>query len=177
MVQDLSLTAETEQGVRGDPTSFLFPLQSTSDRQAVAGATRATSTHSSVLFGSPSVPHGLLTFLQALTPGADEFRSRRHPSSSCWRRREHRDQGRVRQFDKQGTPQDDPNLRLPQCNIKRHTGANEWRAGTAMHPGGCGSINVTLQHVHQEHRVAEPHLTKTTARIPQRRPVCWGWRL
>lgn len=119
VVQDLSLTVETEQGVRGDLTAFLFPLQGTSDRQAVAGSARATSTLSSVLVGSPNMPCGLPTSLQALTPGADGFQPRRHPSSSCWRRREHRDQGRARQFDKQGSSQDDPNLRLPQRNTKR----------------------------------------------------------
>lgn len=55
MVQDLSFTVETEQGVRGDPTSSLFPLQGTSDRQALTRAARATSTLSSVLVDSCKV--------------------------------------------------------------------------------------------------------------------------
>lgn len=96
VVQDLSLTVKMEQGVRGDPSFSLFPLQSTSDMKDMAGATRATSTLPCVLIGAPSVFCGLPTFQQALTPGADEFQSHSYPSSSCWRRREHRDQGRVR---------------------------------------------------------------------------------
>lgn len=99
VVQDLSLTVEMEQGVRRDPIFSLFPSQSTSDMQDVAGATRATSTLPSVLIGSPSVSCGLSTFQEALTPGADEFQSHSYPSSSCWRRREHGNQRRVRWFD------------------------------------------------------------------------------
>lgn len=80
--------------MRGDPTFSLFPLQSTSDMQDVAGATKATSTLPSVLVGSPSVPCRLPTFQQHSPQEPMNFSLIVILPQAVGG--EHRDQGRVR---------------------------------------------------------------------------------